>query len=102
MARYYGYYSTSQLQVFLKFLPGDGWAVGTSPIMNYDWKSEEWTVPLNLDVSKTVMFGNLPVKLEFEANYYVVQPDLFGPEWMIGFNITPVVPNVIEKWIKGL
>jgi hypothetical protein len=55
-----------------------------------------------LDVSKTVMFGNLPVKLEFEANYYVVQPDLFGPKWMIGFNITPVVPNVIEKWIKGL
>ena len=30
MARYYGYYSTSQLQVSLKFLPGDGWAVGSN------------------------------------------------------------------------
>jgi hypothetical protein len=49
VARYYGYYSTSQLQVFLKFLPGDGWAVGTSPIVNYDWKAEEWTVPLNFE-----------------------------------------------------
>jgi hypothetical protein len=56
-------------------------------------EAEEWTIPLNLDVSKTVMFGNLPVKLEFEANYYVVQPDLFGPEWLIRFP----VPGVMLK-----
>jgi hypothetical protein len=56
-------------------------------------EAEEWTIPLNLDVSKTVMFGNLPVKLEFEANCYVVQPDLFGPEWLIRFP----VPGVMLK-----
>jgi hypothetical protein len=94
-------FSTSQLQVVLKFLPGGGWAVGTAPIMNYDWESEEWTIPLNLNVSKTVMFGKMPVKLEMEGNYYVEQPDAFGPEWMLGVNITPVVPNIIEQWIKG-
>jgi len=97
-----GYYSTSQLQLFLKFLPGGGWSYGSTPIMNYDWKSEEWTVPLNFGVSKTVMFGKMPVKLELEANYYIEQPDLFGPEWMIGFNITPVVPNIFDRWIKGM
>jgi hypothetical protein len=70
--------------------------------MNYDWKSEEWTVPLNFAVSKTVMFGKMPVKLELEANYYIEQPDLFGPEWMIGFSITPVVPNIFDRWIKGM
>jgi len=94
-------FSTSQLQLFLKFLPGGGWSVGTSPIMNYDWESEESTVPLNLVASKTVHFGSTPVKLELEANYYVEQPDAFGPRWMIGFNITPVVSNFIESWIKG-
>jgi len=46
--------------------------------MNYDWKSHDWTIPLNMTVSKTVMFGNLPVKLQMKANYYVEQPDLFG------------------------
>jgi len=95
-------YSTSQLQLFLKFLPGGGWSVGTAPIMNYDWESEEWTIPLNLVTSKTVMFGSMPVKLELEVNYYVEQPDAFGPEWMIGFNVTPVVTNFINKWIRGL
>jgi len=95
------YFSTSQLQLFLKFLPGGGWNIGTAPIMNYDWRSNEWTIPLNLAVSKTHMFGKTPVKLEVELNYYVEQPDAFGPEWMLGFNITPVVPNFINQWVRG-
>jgi len=96
------YYSTSQIQAFLTFLPGGGWNVGTTPIMNYDWKTSDWTIPLNLTAGKTVMFGSTPVKLGLEVNYYVEQPDAFGPEWMVSFNITPVVPNFIENWIKGM
>jgi len=97
-----GYFSNTQIQAFLTFLPGGGWNVGTTPIMNYDWKSEEWTIPLNLTVGKTIKVGNMPVKLALEVNYYVEQPDLFGPEWMVSFNITPVVPNIIEGWIRGM
>jgi len=44
----------------------------------------------------------MPIKLELEYNYYVERVDEFSPRWMIGINITPVVPNVIERWIKGL
>jgi hypothetical protein len=94
-------YSDTQIQLFLKFLPGGGWNVGTAPIMNYNWESEDWTIPLNLAVSKTTHFGNTPLKLELEVNYYVEQPDAFGPKWMVGLNVTPVVPNFIEGWIRG-
>lgn len=34
-----------------------------------------------------------PKLLSFEINYYVEQPDPFGPDWMIGFNVAPVVKN---------
>lgn len=95
------YYSVSQVQGFLKFLPGGGWNVGSSPIMNYNWDINEWSIPLNLTIGKTLKMGQTPVKLEFEINYYVKQYDAFGPEWMIGFNVTPVVDNFIERWIKG-
>lgn len=94
-------FSTSQLQLFLKFLPGGGWSYGSAPIMNYDWKAEEWTIPLNVTVDKTVILGKMPLKIGLELNYYVEQPDLFGPEWMIGLSFTPVVPNFIEGWIRG-
>jgi len=95
-------FNTTQIQPFLKYLPGGGWAVGTLPIMDYDWEGEEWTIPLNLTASKTLKWGNTPVKLELDLNYYVEQPDAFGPDWMVGINITPVVPNFINSWVRGL
>jgi hypothetical protein len=40
--------------------------------------------------------------IERALTNYIEQPDLFGPEWMIGFSITPVVPNIFDRWIKGM
>lgn len=95
------YFSTTSTQVFLVYLPGGGWNVGTKPIMSYDWVTDQATVPLNLAVGKTVKYGSTPVKLEIEVNYFVAKDDAFGQKWMIAFNITPVVPNVIDAWVKG-
>lgn len=94
-------FSNSQIQMFFVVLPGGGWSVGSTPILNYDWPSDQWTIPLNLTVSKTVKIGNTPWKLAAEINYYVEKSDAFGPEWMIGINITPVVNNFVEGWIRG-
>ncbi len=49
---------------------------------NYDmeWISHHHLPLLNLTAGKTVMFGTIPVKLQLEINYYVQQPDAFGPE----------------------
>ena len=75
--------------------------MGSTPILNYDWSTEDWSVPLNLTVGKTVMVGKTPVKLQLEVNYYVERPDSFGSDWMIGCNITPVVSNFVDRWIRG-
>ncbi len=91
----------STVQPVLTYLPGGGWSMGSYPIMAYDWVSSQWTIPLNATVGRTVMLGKTPVKIAVEVNYYVEQRDAFGPEWMIGLNITPVVPNFIEKWVRG-
>jgi hypothetical protein len=95
-------YSTTTVQPILVFLPGGGWKVGTEPIMSYDWKTSKWTAPLQLIVGKTVKIGDTPVGIDFEMNYYVSQPDAFGPKWMFALNITPVVPNFINNWIRDI
>jgi len=95
------YYANTQIQPILKFLPGGGWSVGTAGIMNYDWSSQQWSIPVNLTISKTITAGKTPLKLEIEVNYYVKQYDAFGAKWMIGFNVTPVVKNVFNSWIHG-
>ncbi|MGA6926611.1 MAG: hypothetical protein WBY88_13060 [Desulfosarcina sp.] len=95
-------FSTTQFQPVLKFLLGDGWTVGSSPIGFYNWESSEWTIPINLSASKTVIIGKTPWKFELEANYYVEQPDAFGPQWMIGFSISPVVKNPFQSGFNRL
>jgi hypothetical protein len=87
-------------QFFLTYLPKGGWNVGSSPIVSYDWNSEEWTVPLNLTIGKTIIKGGRPWKLSVELNYFVEKPDAFGPEWFLGINIAPVVKNPFTKWFE--
>ena len=80
-------------QLFLTYLPGGGWNVGSSPTMTYDWNSNQWTVPLQITAGKTVILNGRPWKLSAELNYYVEKADAFGPEWMFSFNVAPVVKN---------
>ena len=41
-----------------------------------------------------------PWKLGAEINYYVDQPDAFGPQRMFGINVTPVVENVFARMFQ--
>jgi hypothetical protein len=92
--------SLTTIQLFGTILPGGGWNYGSSPIMTYDWESEQATLPINFNFGKTIIANGQPWKLSFELNYYVEQADAFGPEWMLGFNVTPVVENRLASWFN--
>jgi hypothetical protein len=90
--------SLSSVQLFyFKFAPG-GWVLGTSPIMSYDHEGNNATLPLNFTVSKTVIWNGRPWKMGGEINYYVDQPDEFGPEWMFSINLAAVVKNALAEF----
>ena len=92
--------SLTTMQVFGTYLPGGGWNVGTAPIMSDDHIRHEWTIPLNFQFGKTIIASGRPWKLSMEVNYFVEQAEALGPEWMIGFNVSPVVKNVLASWFK--
>lgn len=92
--------SLTTVNAFATFLPGGGWNVGTAPIMSYDHENSQWTLPLNLTFGKTVIWNGRPWKLGAEINYYVDQADAFGPKWMFGINVAPVVENVFAKMLR--
>jgi len=99
-----GYTATTTIQPWYWFSMGRGWQMGGSPSITYDWaadhSNEAWTVPVNFGVAKTIMVGETPVKLKFEAIYYITQPDTFGPRWGLQLTITPVVQNVFADLFK--
>ncbi len=86
--------STTGVQAFAFWLPGGGWAVGSGPILSFDWKTNIYTIPLNLTVSRTYILGRTPWKFDVTLDYYVKGRDTFSPEWVVGFNITPVIKNI--------
>ncbi len=90
----------TSVQLFGTVIPGGGWNYGTAPIITYDWETDQATIPLNFNFGKTIIRGSTPWKLSMEFNYYIEQADAFGPEWMIGFNVSPVVNNGLVDWFK--
>lgn len=92
--------STTSVQFFGTYLPGGGWNVGTSPVLSYDHLGNQWTIPLNFTLGKTVILGGRPWKLGMEVNYYVEQADAFGPRWFFGVSVAPVVKNGLAGLFK--
>jgi len=88
----------TSVQAFYTYLPGGGWSVGSSPTISYDGVSRQGTVPLQINAGKTVVLGGRPWKFSVELNYYVERPDAFGPKWMVGLNVAPVVKNGLAAW----
>lgn len=58
----------------------------------YDWKSEEWTIPINLMLTQLVKIGKMPVSLQAGVRYYLDKP-AGGPDWGLRFGVTLVFPE---------
>ena len=89
-------FSTTTSQYFYAYGLGQGWQITASPVVTYDWKAdsdEAWTVPVGIGVAKTTKIGEQPWKFQAQVQYYVEQPDAFGPEWLLKFSFTPVIKN---------
>ena len=53
-------------------------------------------MPIGLGIARTVQIGKLPVKFNLEVDYSVVRQNSFGPEWLVKFNVTPVIANPLN------
>lgn len=95
-------YNTNEtsVELFFAYGLGNGWQIFSSPVMTYDWEADsgnELLLPLGAGISKTTRIGNMPLKLAFEIENYVVSPDRFGTQWLIAFSLTPVFSNPFQK-----
>lgn len=82
------------VNLLLNYNLGNGWAIGTAPIITANWEAEsgqEWTVPLGLQISKVTHFGHQPVNLLFGYYDNVEHPDN-GPESQVRFQLNMLYP----------
>jgi hypothetical protein len=90
-------FSTTAAQYFYAYGLGNGWQIASSPVLSYDWQADDsddaWTIPLGFGLAKTTKIGDKPWKFSFQMQKYVVQPDTFGPDWLVKLTVTPVIRN---------
>lgn len=73
--------SNSFIQPFAAYTWQNAWTVSVQSESTYNWKSEEWAVPVTAAVSKLVRFGKVPVSLQAGAGYWL-ESATNGPEGM--------------------
>ena len=86
------YLSNTFLQPFISYQTKIHTTYGVNLESTYDWESEQWTVPLNLQVTQLVKIANKPISFQLGYRYYAEKPD-GGPDWGLRFNVTLVFPE---------
>lgn len=66
--------SNTFVQPFVAYTTPGAWTYSLQTESNYNWKTERWSVPVNVSVSKLVRFGRLPVSLQAGVGYWVDSP----------------------------
>lgn len=86
----------TRLKLFFGYSLGNGWLIESNPEILYDWEGiddNQWNVPVGAGISKTSMFGQVPIKFAVELQHFVVSTDRLAPEWLLRFSIVPVIPR---------
>jgi hypothetical protein len=77
--------SSTFLQPFVSYTTPDAWTFTLNTESTYDWKGEQWSVPINFTVSKLITVDKQPISLMAGVRYWAAAPDN-GPEGL-GFRV---------------
>jgi hypothetical protein len=83
-------YNLFTLQPFVNYNFGEGWYVGSSPIITANWLTtgdKAWTLPVGAQFGRVVRFGKLPANLLLGAYYNALRPE-YGANWQLRSQVT--------------
>lgn len=93
-------FSTSQFELFAGIYLPNAWTVYSDSVFEYDWVSEQATLPANLTVRKVTKIGTMPISVSLSVDHFFEANDQFGPDTRFTLNLTPVVDNFILNAIR--
>jgi hypothetical protein len=84
--------SSTFVQPFLAWTSPSATTVNINSESTYNWKTRQWSIPVNLTVSQLYKFGGQRVSLGGGARVYAAR-DGTGPEWGVRFIATLLLPK---------
>ena len=71
--------SSTFLQPFVSYTTKDAWTFTLNTESTYNWEADEWSVPINFQVSKLIVIDKQPISLFAGLRYWAESPDS-GPD----------------------
>lgn len=85
--------STAFMQPFLAYVTSTKTTISLNTESSYDWKGNDWSVPINLLVAQMLKAGDQIFQVGVGARYWVETPDN-GPEgWGLRLQLTFLYPK---------
>ena len=85
--------NATYLQPFLSYTTSTHTTIGVNTESTYDWKGNQWTVPVNFLVGQVLKIGPQLIQLAVGARYWAAAPDN-GPEgWGLRLQLTFLFPK---------
>lgn len=85
--------SSTFLQPFLNYTTADSWTFALNTESSYDWKGDQWAVPINFQVSKLVKFDKQPVNFTAGVRYWATSPENGPDGWGFRLAVTMLFPK---------
>jgi hypothetical protein len=86
------YVNATFMQPFVSYTFPDTTSISLNTETTYDWRLDEWSVPINLVVAKVFKFGGQRVQIGAGPRYWAARPD-GGPSWGARFNVVFLFPT---------
>jgi hypothetical protein len=87
-------YSVLFVQPFLAFTTKTYTTAGINTESTYNWKSSQWSVPVNLTLTQILKIGKQPLSLQVGVRYWADTPDGVGPkDFGYRFQLTMLFPK---------
>lgn len=71
--------NSTYMQPFIAYTTKGAWTFTANTETTYNWTTQDWSVPLNFQISKIVKIGKLPVSLFAGVRYWAASPQDVGP-----------------------
>jgi hypothetical protein len=85
--------SSTYLQPFIAYTTKTYTSYSINTESTYDWKAEDWSVPVNLLVSQMLKIKGQPLSIQAGVRYWADSPDNGPEDWGFRLNVTLLFPK---------
>jgi hypothetical protein len=85
--------SATFIQPFLAYTTPTAWTFIVQTESTYDWKADQWSVPINASISKLTTIGSQKVQFQLAGRYWADSPSEGPDDFGVSFKITFLFPR---------